>query len=50
MKRLILIVLVGCGLVSAQAQSVVSDAQGGGLLGARIGGIVGGNCHSHSPN
>jgi uncharacterized membrane protein YeaQ/YmgE (transglycosylase-associated protein family) len=50
MKRLILIVLVSCGLVGAQAQSVIPDALGGGLMGTMIGGIAGGNCDNQPLN
>jgi hypothetical protein len=50
MKRLILIVLVSCGVLSAQAQSVISDALGGALISTMIGGLAGGNCHNQSLN
>ena len=46
MKRLILVILASSGLVSAPAQSVISDALGGAVLGTVIGGIAGGNCHN----
>jgi len=50
MKRLILIILASSGVVGAQAQSVISDALGGALMGTMIGGIAGGNCHNQSLN
>ena len=50
MKRLILIVLVSCGLGSAPAQSILPDAPNGALMGAVIGGIAGGNCYNQSLN
>jgi len=49
MKRLILILLAGGGLVAARAQSVIPDALGGALVGTVIGGVAGGHCHPDAP-
>ena len=44
MKRLILTGFLGLGLLSANAQTILSDAFGGAVLGTVIGGFAGGNC------
>lgn len=45
MKKLILTILAGSALATAQAQLLSPQAFNGAVLGSLIGGIAGGDCH-----